>query len=85
VTWKEQAGWLNDAVSTLTAKRKHFHAPNLMTRLESREAIYHATMEGANAATVNKININTKSVVMKMVMFRLLTYLLHGAQSFLRS
>jgi hypothetical protein len=69
VTWKEQAGWMNDAVSTLTAKRKHFHAPELMTRLQSREAIYHATMEGPNATTVSKINIHTKQVAMEMVTF----------------
>jgi hypothetical protein len=60
VTWKEQAGWISDAVSILTAKRKHFHAPKLMTSLQSREEIYQATMEGPNAATVSKINIHTK-------------------------
>jgi hypothetical protein len=42
---------MSDAVSTLTAKRKLFHAPKLMTRLQSKEAIYHATMEEPNAAS----------------------------------
>ena len=69
VTWKEQAGWMSDAVSILTAKRKHFHAPKLMTMLRSNEAIYHATTEEPNAATVSNINIHTKQVAMEMVTF----------------
>ena len=72
LTWKEQAGWMSDALSTLTAKRKHFHAPKLMTRLQSREAIYHATMEQPNASSVSKIHIHTKQVAMEIVTFCLI-------------
>jgi hypothetical protein len=80
MTWKKHAGCMSDAVSVLIAKRKHFHAPKLMTKLRSKEAIYHATLEEPNADTVSKINIHNEQVTMKMVTFcliylKIITYL----------